>query len=340
MFKLWSIAINLGVFIVASLSSSTHYSLNSYAVGSGGTNSAASTTYHAQANVGEISGSTSSTHYNAKTGAIQAEQLSVPLAPSLSNGSGTFYNELLVTVTTTNEPSDATYAIAVSSNSFVTTYYVQTNGTLGSSPVYQSYTAWNSGSGTYIIGLSNSTTYQAEVSAMQGQYTNTELGAAASSTTTAPSITFSVSPTSISLGNLTAGSVITSGTNITASLTTDAEAGANVFVRGLNGGLHSSTKLYTINGTTGNLASLSEGFGLQGVSAGQSSGGPLSLVGPYNLSANNVGTDSTTFNEILTTPNEVTTGSSTIELQAKSASTDPAGTDYSETLTFSASASF
>ncbi len=331
---------SLGTMVVASFSSSTSYKLNSYSVGPGGTNNASSTTYKAQANVGEISGTANSTTYTANTGAVQTEQINVPLAPTLSNGSGTYYNELQFTVNFTNDPTDATYAIAVSSNSFVTTNYVQSTGLLGSSPVYQSYTAWGGSGGSYMTGLSNSTTYEVKVAAKEGQFTNTEYGAYASATTTAPSITFSVSPTSISLGNLTAGSVITGGTNITASLTTDAESGANVFLIGKYGGLHSPTKSYTIAGVTGNLASLSEGFGLQGVSATQSSGGPLSLVSPYNGSANNVGTDTTAFTQVLTTADEVSSGVGTIELQAKSAKTDPAGTDYQEVLTFSASASF
>jgi hypothetical protein len=42
----------------------------------------------------------------------------------------------------------------------------------------------------------------------------------------------------------------------------------------------------------------------------------------------------------LTTPNEVQSGSSVIELQARSANIDPAATDYQEVLTFSASAAF
>jgi hypothetical protein len=153
-------------------------------------------------------------------------------------------------------------------------------------------------------------------------------------------LTFSISPTSVALGALTAGSVTTSGTNITASLTTDAEAGANVFVLGQYGGLYSPSKTYTILGTTGNLASLTQGFGLQGVSATASSGGPFNLVSPYNGSSNNVGTDSTTFNEVLTTANEVQSGVGTIGLQAKISSLTPAATDYQEQLTFSASASF
>ena len=328
------------MMLFAAFSASNTYKLNSYSIGPGGTNSAASSTYRTQSNAGEISGTGNSTTYTEYSGAVQTEQLNVPLAPTLSNGSGTYYNELQFTINPGILPSDTTYAVAVSPNNFVTTYYVQGIGILGGTPLYQTYTAWGGSSGSYMTGLSYSSTYEVKVAAMEGFFTNTEFGPYASSTTTSPSISLSISPTSSNLGSLTAGSVITSSTNINASLTTDAESGANVFVYGQYGGLHSPSKGYTIAGVSGNLAALSEGFGLQGVSATQSSGGPLSLVSPYNQSANNVGIDSTVPYRILTTPQEVQSGSSVIELQAKSANTDLAASDYQDLLTFTASAAF
>lgn len=332
--------ISAGMFFFASFSHSTTYTLNSYSIGPGGTNNSKSTTYSTQANVGEISGSGHSTTYTERSGAVQTEQLNTPLAPTVSNGSGTYYNELLVTINTGILPPDTTYAIEVSPSPYTTDYYVQNTGLLGGTPYFQSYTAWGSSGGYYVTGLSNSTSYEVSIGAMQGLFTNTEYGPTTTATTTSPSITFSISPTSISLGNLTAGSVVTSGTNITASLTTDAESGALVFVEGEYGGLHSPTKSYTINGVNGNLATASEGIGLQGVSATDSSGGPFSLISPYNGSANNVGPDSTYYNEVLSTPQEIQSGSGVFEIQAKAGGTDPAASDYAEVLTFSASASF
>ncbi|MGA3129143.1 MAG: hypothetical protein ABSD13_20825 [Candidatus Korobacteraceae bacterium] len=339
---MWGIKTFLGIsmMLFAAFSASNTYMLNSYSIGPGGTNSATSNTYKAQSNAGEISGTANSTTYTVHSGAVQTEQLNVPLAPTLSNGSGTYYNELQFTINVGILPTDTTYAIAVSNNGFTTTNYVQATGVLGGSPVYQTYTAWGGSSGSYMTGLSNSSTYEVKVAALEGLFTNTEYGPYATATTTTPSISLSISPTSSNLGSLTAGTVITSSTNITASLTTDAESGANVFVFGQYGGLHSPSKSYTIAGVSGNLASLTEGFGLQGVSATQSSGGPLSLVSPYNGTANNVGIDSNAPHQILTTSQEVQSGSSVIELQAKSANIDPAANDYQELLTFSAAAQF
>jgi len=337
--KITSMLVGLGM-LFAAFSTSPHYALNSYSIGPGGTNNSASTTYKTQSNLGEVSGTSSSTTYTNHAGAVQTEQINVPQAPTLSNGSGTYYNELQFIINFTNEPTDTTYDVAVSNNGFTTTNYVQSTGLLGSTPFYQNYTAWGGATGSYMTGLSNSNTYEVKVAAMQGLYTNTEYGPYATSTTTAPSITFSISPTSINIGSLTPGSVVTSGTNVSASLTTDAETGANVFVIGEYGGLHSPSKTHTISGYSGNLSTPAEGFGMQGVSATQSSGGPLSLVSPYNLSGNNVGPDTTYFSQILATSGEVQSGSGIIGLLAKASASTPPASDYQEQLTFSASPSF
>jgi hypothetical protein len=321
-------------------SSSSHYSLNSYSVGPGGTNNAASSTYTSQSNAGETAGGTaSSTTYTSNNGSVQTEQLNVPLAPTVSNGSNTYYNQLQVTLNTGILPSDTTYAIAISSNNFATTNYVQTGGTLSGTAFYQSYTAWGGSSGSYIVGLSPSTTYEVKVAAKEGLFTNTEFGPYASASTVSPSITFSLSPNTLTLSNLLAGSVVTSG-NVTFNLTTNAASGGNIFTAGQYGGLHSASRSYTIAALTGNLSTSTHGFGLQGVSTSQTSGGPLSIDSPYNGTGNNVGTESTTYAPVFTSSAAISGGTGTLDMQAKASSTDPASTDYQEILTFVASASF
>ena len=197
--------------------------MNSYSVGPGATNNASSSTYHLQGTVGEqANGTTAGTTYTANNGSVQTEQLNVPGAPTLSNGSNTYYNQLSFIVNTGILPSDATYAIAVSTDSFTTTNYVQADGTLNTTPVYQSYTAWGGSSGSFMTGLSASTAYEVKVAAKEGQFTNTEYGAYASASTVASSsTTFSISPNSLSLGSLLPGSVVTS-TNISLGFATGA----------------------------------------------------------------------------------------------------------------------
>lgn len=333
--------LGIGLFLFASFSASTHYDLNSYSVGPGGTNSTNSATYKAQANVGEQTNQSSTgATYTSNGGGVKTEQLNVPLAPTLSNGSATYYNKLQVTINVGILPSDTTYAIAVSSDNFVTTNYVQVDGTLNSTPYYQNYSSWGGGSGSYIVGLASSTTYEAKVAAKQGLFTNTEYGPFASSSTVSPSITFSLSPNSISLGKLNAGSVITSASPVTFNLTTNANSGASIYVAGQNNGLTSGITGHTISALTADLSTQSEGFGLQGASTSQSSGGPLTIQSPYNGSASNVGTETTNYAPIFDTLNPINSGIGTLNFLAKSASSDPAAQDYQEILTFVASASF
>jgi hypothetical protein len=330
---------------VSSFSNNSTYYLNNYSIGSGSATNISNSTYKGQASLGEVSNSNALGVGNTnEVGSVQTEQLAVPQAPTLSNGSGTYYNKLGITLDnsmgTSTYPSDVTFAVEIATtSSFTSPNYVQTGGVLGASPFYQSYASWGGSGGSYIVNLNSSTTYYVKVAAEQGMFTNTEFGPSTNLATVAPSITFSVSPNSLSLGSLLAGSVITSS-NVTFGLTTNAGSGGNIFVSGTNNGLHSGNNSYTIASLTGNLASSSEGFGLQGTSASQTSGGPLSIDSPYNGSANNVGIENTSYAQVFTTANPITSGSATLVMQAKSTNSDPAGSDYSETLNFVASASF
>jgi hypothetical protein len=341
MIKLGSLVLGLGLSFFAAFSSSTSYKLNNYSVGPGGTNNASSSTYSLQGSVGEqANGTASSTTYTSKSGSIQTEQINVPLAPTLSNGSNTYYNELNCIINTGNDPSDSTYAIAVSTNNFATTSYVQSDGTLNSSAVYQTYTTWGGASGVFIIGLTPSTTYEVKVAAKEGQFTNTEYGAyATASTVASSSITFSVSPNSTSMGNLPPGSVVTSS-NLSFNFATSATNGGNIYVSGQNNGLYGTTESHTIAAYSGNLSGQSEGFGVQATSPSQSSGGPLSTNSPFNGSGNTVGAESTVPQVMLTTSSPIVGGTANANMQAKASSSTPAGNDYQEVLTFIASASF
>lgn len=333
------------LLLFAAFSSSGHYSLNSYSVGPAGTNSSHSNNYYTQSTGGEVTGNgVTSSPDSGTNGGVQTEQLATPQAPTLSNGSNTYYNKLGITLNdsmgSSSYPSDVTFAIEVATtSSFTSPLYVQTGGVLGATPLYQSYASWGGSSGSYIVNLTPSTTYYVKVAAMQGMFTNTEFGQSTNLATVSPSITFSVSPSSLTLSSLLSGSVITSS-SMTFGLATNAGSGASVYMSGTNSGLHSTNTGYTIAALTGNLATSSEGFGLQGTGTGQTSGGPLSINSPYNGSANNVGTENTSYAQIFSSANPLVGGSATAVAQAKSAASDPAGSDYSETLNFIASASF
>lgn len=325
------------VLLFAAFSSSSHYQLQSYGVGSGGTNSTSSTNHRLQASSGEATNnSTSSTNYQTKNGSISTEQANVPPAPTLSNGSSLYYNKLQLIIATGGNASDATYAVAASTNNFVSTLYVQSDGTLGTTPYFQDYNGWGGSGGTFITGLAPNTTYEAKVSAYHGKFTQSAYGPYATATTATPSITFSLSPTSQNLGSLPAGSVVIGASNINFTLTTNALYGANIYVSGQYGGLYSANVNYTIPAVSGDLSSLSVGFGLQGVSASS----PLVIDSPYNGAGNVVGTESSTLVPMFTASSPVSSGTASTNIQAKASNIVPASADYKEVLTFVAAASF
>lgn len=326
--------------LFAAFSSSPSYQLQNYGLSGAASNDAASTTYQLESSTGQIQSiNTASVSYSTLAGSLQAQQANVPPAPTLSNGSGTYYNKLGLVIATGGNPSDTTFAVAVSSNNFVTTNYVQADGSLNAVPLFQTYASWGGAGGIFIIGLSSSTTYQVKVSAMQGKYTNSAYGPAASASTVSPSIVFSVSPNNLTLPNLLAGNVVTSS-SITTTISTNASYGGNIYLSDNNAGLKSNVRSYTIPSATANLSLVSHGYGAQGTGVSQTSGGPLTILSPYNLLTTNVGAISTTPQAIFGTTAPIVGGIGTTVIQAKASNTDPAAGDYTDTLNFIAAASF
>jgi hypothetical protein len=325
----------------AAFSSSSTYVLNSYGIGSGGTNNSSSTTYKLNGNINSQQSSTSptSTTYNDGNGTVNTGQINVPPAPALSNGSSTYYNKLLMTINKTADPSDSLYAVAISTNNFSTTSYISATGTIVTSPVFQSYTAWGGSSGSYITGLANSTTYEVKASAMEGQFSNTNYGAYTSAATVSPSITFSVSPNSVSMGSLVPGTVITSSA-ITFGLTTNANSGGAIYVYGVHNGLYGASESYTIPATSSTLSSSTSGFGIQVSSVGQTSGGPFTISSPYNGTGSTVGTETTSPSVMTSSSAPIVGATASTVLKAITTGSVPTGSDYSETLTFISAANY
>lgn len=94
-----------------------------------------------------------STTYGLGSGLTYEILSSTSAAPTLTNPSS-YYNKLLLTLDTAGNANDTKYAIAISPDAFVsTTNYVQADGTVGTSQVWQTYAAWGGASGITIIGL-------------------------------------------------------------------------------------------------------------------------------------------------------------------------------------------
>lgn len=326
--------------LFAAITSSTNYHINDASLGGGSTNSSTSTTYKLNGSAGNTQGSTtSSTNYQTKSGVIQSQQANVPVAPTLSNNGGAYSDRLNFIINVSGNPTDATYSVAVSTTSnFTVTSYVQADGTLNTTPVYQTYTAWGSGTGTLALGLSAGTSYWFKVNAIQGKFSASGYGPSATiSTGTNVSLSYSLTPNTMNMGSLLAGSVITS-TTISFTYATSAANGGTIYMAGSSTGLFSTYGSHTISVTppSGDLSSLGEGFGLQALTASS----PLSMQSPYNGSSNVVGSVYTSFQPVFSATAPVTAGTATAKLMAKSSVSTPSAADYTNTLTFIAAASF
>ena len=341
-----------GAVWFAGLPASSHYQLDSYGVGSGGTASSTSSNYKVNGLTGETAGSAGSTNYKVGAGEAHEKQANVPII-TISNGAS-WYNKLKIVIDPQNNPSDALFAVAISTDGFATTQYVHSDLTVGSTLTYptdyQTYAAWGGSTGVLVRGLASSTTYTVKAKAWRGQFTESGYGPTSSAATVDPQLSFDIDvsatdtstnpPYEIDFGNLLVSTVTNSPQRIWVSLDTNAESGGKVYLSGQNAGLKSLAAAYTIASATGDLGTLSEGFGAQGASATQSSGGPLALVSPYDGSSDNVGVADTVIRELFTAPAPITAGRGSVILKAKTKPLTPASGDYTEILTAIASASF
>lgn len=115
-----------------------------------------------------------------------------PGTPTLTASTTT---ALHIVVATSTNPSGTTYSICGTTNGTTCTAstYVQTNGTLGSSAAWATYSTWGGDSGASITGLTQNTQYTFMVIGRNGDNVQT-----ATSTTSSPKYTLAAVPVSAS----------------------------------------------------------------------------------------------------------------------------------------------
>jgi len=335
-----------GATALAAQPSTNTYKLNSYGFGSGGTSNSSTGNYSLEGITGEISSQADSTgSYTLKPGYVETQQANVPKV-TLSNPSN-YYDKLLFVIDQQDNPTDALYALQVStvSNFSSGITYVKSDHTLGASLTvsdYQTYSSWGSGSGTTIIGLTPGTTYYIRAKATQGKFTESAYGPSSNAATSAQSISFCLfagascgSGSSTSFSGLIAGNVSNSSPNLGVTFATNADSGGSIYIYSTGKLQSTAIPSGTINSATADLSVASSGYGAQITSATS-----LTKISPYDGSANNVGILSTIIKTILDTASPVASASATIQLQAKASNTTPAASDYSDTVTVIAAARF
>jgi hypothetical protein len=332
---------------------STNYQLSEWAIGGGGTDRSQSTNYQTQTitdpTVGEQA---ASTNYQIGPGLPFVEMANVPPAPALTNPSN-YYNKLHLVINQGSNPSDTKFAVAISTDNFLTTYYVKADNTVGASLVsadWRTYAGWGSGSGINILGLTADTTYYVKVKAEQGDFTESGWGPLSSEATADVELTFDIdtaatdtetaAPYTIALGELTINTITTGTDKVWTDFATNADGGGVVYVVGLNNGLKSTTTNYTIPGVSADLSGETEGFGLKTASITQTSGGPFTADAPFNGASENVGATGLTLIPLATSTAPLVGGRNSVDIKALIEAVTPGATDYTETLTLVAAATF
>ncbi len=201
----------LPFFALAQTLSSPHYNLQDSEIDFGGGNSSSSNYSSRDSVGGEDDSKSSSTNFHLFPGLVPPLYPGVPGAPTLTNTGGQLYNALDFVISTGGNPSDVNYAIAISSDGFVTTNFVQANDTVGTSTVWQTYTNWGGATGQRITGLNPNMTYNIKVKARYGPDSETAYSVTASAATVNPYLTMVITGTST--GTSIAGVV----TNVTTS---------------------------------------------------------------------------------------------------------------------------
>lgn len=346
--------VSLFLAVLFVLPTSSNYKMQSYSLGTGGAGTTESENYGLHATVGELGSNPVGGTYNLGAGLAFVRQAPVPAAPTLENPDNSF-NSLKFTLNPGSEPSDTRYLLAVSTDNWVTTYYVQAaDNTLGLTKAlsdYQTYADWGGASGSTLVGLDANQTYEMKVRALHGSYTESGYSQTASASTVSSVLSFDIDVSSIDektappylidLGSLTTGSVVTSSDKIWVDLETNGAAGGFVYVYSANNGLRSASTNYTITSLSGNLSIEAEGMGLQSDSTSQDSGGPLRAVSPFDGVGETVGGIPTTSSILLdSSAAPVYGGRASLVLKAKASSTTPTAPDYQETITLIASATF
>lgn len=340
-----------GALLFAALPGTGNYQLRDYGFGSGG-GTTGTGNYSLEGLAGEISGQfTGSDNYGLKPGLLGSQFANLPDAPVWQNPDD-WYNKLQLIINTSGNPSDTTYAVAISSDGFATTQYVQSDSTVGASlgvEDFRDYSSWGGVGGMNVIGLRPSTTYEVRVKARQGEFSETGFGPIASAITSQASITFDIdiastdtetaAPYLLQFGSINPDTVTDSPDLIWLDLASNAESGAFVYVVSDNGGLVSPAVGHTISAVTGDLSALDEGIGAQNAST--STGvGTLSVPSPYNGSSQVIGAVDAQFRQFLQSSGPLSDGRASFLLKLKTTGMTPAAADYADIYTLIATAAF
>jgi len=299
---------------------------------SAGAGTGSSSSYSLTGDVNPFSDLSSSTSFRQALGYNPRLQSFTPYPAALQNGND-YYDRLRITIDPSGNPDDTIFAVAISGDNFTTYQYVQSDGTVGGTlgtEDYRNYVSWGGGSGSFILGLNQNSSYKVRVKALQGDFTETGYSSDSNeASTTVPYVSMSVSTSELSFGTLNTNS-ISKTTSASVSVNTNAYSGYQVYINdigdGLSGGLYNGVGgLIDSNDQT--LVSGFEGYGAQASSL------TASVDAKYGVGGDNVGGLTISHSGLFSNTTAVLSESTDVLFKATMAPTTTAGV-YTDIIYF------
>lgn len=275
-------------------------------------------------------------------------------------GTGGCYDKARFEIVENGNPTNTLYSIAISTDNFVNNAQYIDGATFKPEDVanhdindFRTKTYWET-EVFNIQGLVAGTAYYIEITALNGDFTQSDYSKAANATTGNGSLSFdidiapsngttteSASPYTISFSggdDLMAGAAATTASSlIWLDVSSNSSGGVAIIQYGKNGGLYSPTTSQTIPSTNTNLDTTSEGFGLQNFYINNDTSnflGNITATSNYSGSLNTVGAISTTANKVYDGDGPIQNGRVGLYLIAKASTSKTPATDYSESIYF------
>jgi hypothetical protein len=276
-------------------------------------------------------------------------------------GSTGCYNKARFEIEEYTNPSDTLYTIQISEDNFVSDVRCISGSTFMPTSLsncdindFRTKEYWET-EVFNIKGLDANTQYYIRISALHGDFTQSDYSAISSATTSMGFVEFDIDiatssgytvesspPYSVSFSGddrlIPGAGAVTAPNLVWFDLLTNAEGGVAIINEGENGGLYSSTTTETITSSNLDLdGDLAEGFGLQNYYIGYDSStylGTITATTNYSGSGNVVGEVLTDARKIYDANGPINSGRMGLYLKARAGEGRSSATDYSEFIIF------
>ena len=271
------------------------------------------------------------------------------------------YNKARFEIEEYTNPSDTLYTVQISEDNFVSDVRCVSGSTFMPTSLsncdindFRTKEYWET-EDFNIKGLDANTQYYIRISALHGNFTQSDYSTISSATTSMGFVEFDIDiatssgytvesspPYSVSFSGeerlIPGAGAVTAPNLVWLDLLSNAEGGVAIINQGANGGLYSPTTTETIISSNLDLdGALSEGFGLQNYYIGYDAStylGSITATTNYSGSGNVVGEVLTDARKVYDASGPINAGRMGLYLKARATESRTSATDYTEFITF------